>query len=142
MTTRAFLACVAAIVSAAVFAGIMTVGGPFEGRRERFDEQRYGDLTSLAQALRCRDWRSARPVLPAELTMESLIAHCPGPAPGRDSLVDKETGEPYVYIRKNDREFSICAKFHDAENVVRLAYRFRDNPSFDPVTGCITDLVQ
>ena len=142
MTARAFLFCVAAVVSAAVVAGIITVGGPFEGRREKFDLQRYQDLSLIAQVLRCESWRSSRPVLPVELTVESLKSHCAGSGPGKDSLLDDETGKPYEYTRKNDRAFSICAKFHDAEKAMRLAYRLRNDSSFDPETGCISGLVK
>jgi hypothetical protein len=142
MTARAFLYCVAAVVFAAMVAGIITVGGPFEGRREKFDQQRYRDLTSIAQALRCQNWRSSRPVLPVELTAESLKSHCAGLVPGKDKLLDDETGEPYEYLRKNDREFSICAKFYDAEKAMRLGYRRGADSSFDPATGCMTGLVK
>ena len=142
MTARAFLVCVAAVVAAAVVAGILTVGGPVEGRREKFDAQRYREIASIVQALRCGNWRVSRPVLPAELTVESLKAHCGGSVPGKDGLRDDETGEPYVYIRKNDREFSVCAKFHDAEKAMRLTYRFDSDSSLEPETGCITDRVK
>ena len=142
MTARAFLVCVAAAVSAAVVAGILTVGGPFEGRREKFDVQRYRELTSIAQALRCQNWRVSRPVLPAELTTETLNAHCAGSAPGKDGLLDDETGEPYEYVRKNDREFSVCARFHDAEKAMRLSVGPGNDSSFDPETGCMGGLVK
>ena len=101
--------------------------------------QRYRDLTSIAQSLRCQNWRYTRPVLPAELTIESLKSHCAGSVPGKDSLSDDETGEPYEYIRKNDREFSVCAKFYDAEKAMRLTYRLGVDSSFGPETGCVAD---
>ena len=133
-----FLFGAVGLVLLAALAGILTVGSPSEARRERMDQHRYQDLVALALALTCTD-KDVTPVLPAEMSVENLRSYCGGRNILDSTLVDKETSEPYKYSRISDGEFSICAKFYDADRAVRQVYRYPDQGwSFNPATGCVT----
>ena len=133
-----FIAAILA-VCAAVITGLVMVGGPSQGRRDRFDDQRYAELGNLANALLCNQAGESRSnSLPAELTVESLRGHCSIAGITADDLSDNETGAPYVYDRRNAHDFSICATFHDARRTVDLAYSAWSAASFDPGTGCVS----
>jgi hypothetical protein len=133
-----FIAAILA-VCAAVITGLVMVGGPSQGRRDRFDDQRYAELGNLANALLCNQAGESRSnSLPAELTVESLRGHCSIAGISADGLSDNETGAPYVYDRRNAQDFSICATFHDARRTVDLAYSAWSAAAFDPGTGCVS----
>ena len=138
-----FLVGVIAVVAVAIFVGLLTIGGPFEARLEKLDRGRYADLTIIARALSCQGWRETRPILPSELTVHSLRTHCGNPKVGEAALFDSETGKAYRYVRKDDREFSICAKFYDAERLFRLRYaHFGELYALNSKTGCVNGRVR
>jgi hypothetical protein len=133
-----FIAAILA-VCAAMITGLVLIGGPLQSRRDRFDAQRYVELDRLVDVLLCNyNLKSRSTSLPAELTVESLRAHCASAGVSADDLSDSETGAPYVYVRKNAQDFLICATFHDARRTVRLESRPWSAESFDPGTGCVS----
>jgi hypothetical protein len=140
MRPRSFAFAVLAVAALATAAGLYTVGGPEQARRERSDLLRYRALIAVAEALACTAWRSPQQVLPAELSTASLFAYCGGYAGVRDlTLIDSETGRPFTYVRRSDSAFSICGSFHDA--ALAMNQRFDPLPrglTFDPENGCIS----
>ena len=143
MTGKVLFAAAILAVCAAVITGLVMVGGPSQGRRDRFDDQRYAELGRLVDVLLCDHYVHSRgSSLPAELTAESLRAHCSSAGFSADDLSDNETGAPYLYVRKNAQDFSICATFHDARRTVKLAFSDRFEASFDPGTGCISGSIR
>ena len=139
MTGRVLFAVAILAVCAAMITGLVLAGGPSQNRRDRFDAQRYAELGRLVDVLLCKHYVQSRgSSLPAEMTAESLRAHCSSSGISADDLSDNETGAPYLYVRKNAQDFSICATFHDARRTVTLAYSDRFEASFDPGTGCIS----
>lgn len=137
MTARLFLAATIAAVAAAVIGGLLIVGGPFAGRREKFDAERFNELGRLARALICED-KGVRygSTLPEDLTVESLRVHCSSAGIGEDDLTDDETGQPYVYQVKDGRDFSVCATFYDAKRTLRLNGQSWYGATFNAETGC------
>ena len=144
MNRRAFFFGATVTIVVAVIVGIFTVGGPNEARREMFDLRRYEDLGEISDALRCQNWRVSQPTLPNELNLATIRAYCGGVEIQDEVLLDNETRKPYVYVRKNEREYSVCADFYDAEKAMRLSYRrfVVSLASFNPETGCITGRVR
>ena len=143
MTGKVLFAAAILAVCAAMITGLVLIGGPSQGRRDRFDAQRYVELDRLVDVLLCKQNVQGRSTsLPAELTAESLRAHCSSAGISADDLSDNETGAPYLYVRKNAQDFSICATFHDARRTVKLAYSDRFEASFDPGTGCISGSIR
>ena len=139
MTGKVLFAAAILAVCAAVITGLVMVGGPSQGRRDRFDDQRYAELGRLVDVLLCDHYVHSRgSSLPAELTVESLRGHCSIAGISADGLSDNETGAPYVYDRRNAQDFSICATFHDARRTVDLAYSAWSAAAFDPGTGCVS----
>ncbi len=137
-----FPATVAAI-AIAIVVGLFFVGGPLQGQRDKFDTQRYLELSKLGRALLCE--QSARVdalPLPQALSVEAFRVHCSSAGIAADDLFDDETGAPYVYKRISDQDFAICATFHDAERTLRLIGPVRVGGVFDPATGCISGLVR
>jgi hypothetical protein len=136
---KLFFALAIMAVASAVVAGLLMVGGPLQGQRDKFDDQRYEELGGLARALLCEEYgQIPNSSLPNELTVESLRVHCSSAGIAADDLSDNETGQPYVYDRKNARDFSICAKFHDAKRAARLNSHVSYGASFNPETGCVS----
>ena len=136
---------VAVVVFIAIIAGLFTVGGPDQARRDMFDLRRYEDLAEISYALGCSNWRVMQPTLPDELKVESLRAYCGGVEIGADVLLDNETGKPYVYERLSESEYSVCADFYDAQKTMQLGYRrfvVGVQSSFNPDTGCVTGRVK
>jgi len=144
VTSRAFNLGVSAAVSVAILLGIFTIGGPNAARRDMFDLRRYENLTQIAAALHCANWRILQPQLPEKLDLESIRAYCGGIEIQADVLVDNETNVPYDYTRLNETAFSVCAVFYDAEKAMRLNYQGypRWNATFNPDTGCITGRIR
>lgn len=138
---RMRLVVMAAILVAAIVAGIVTIKGPFDARHLKLDQRRYADLSNIARALRCPSRKAPNPALPADLTVESLRAYCGGWSVRSNHLVDVETGKPYRYDRRSDRDFALCADFHNAEKLDRLTITGRHETAFDPETGCIVGRV-
>ena len=143
MRGRTYAFLVLAAVGAAVVAGLFTIGGPREARREKFDLHRYDDLAFIARALLCANRRIAHPVLPEKLNVDSLRAYCSGTEVTAAQLTDKETGAPYAYTRQNDDTFSVCASFHDAKRIATLHPRGANAAfAFDPDTGCVSGRIR
>ena len=142
MKSNRFLALTLALVAVAVVAGVLIVGGPIQGRQDKFDGQRLAELTDLARALLCEaNPRTTSPALPQELTVETMRAHCSNAGIGADDLTDNETGQPYGYERTSDRDFTICATFHDAARTDTL-YPGRRHGALDTETGCISGRIR
>lgn len=143
MSSRMFLTLVLGAVAAAVIAGLLLVGSPAQGRRDRFDALRYAELNRIAQALVCDGpMRGAeRPgpqPLPEVLTADTLAAHCPGFMPEEAVLTDDETGAAYRYERLGDTRFTLCAAFHDTGRLARAGIYDGSQWRLDRESGCIT----
>lgn len=135
---RFFLAGTAVVVVAAIVAGLTGGGVPSQARQDRFDAMRYRSLKEIAAHLTCAPRNAEERVLPKVLSSSTLSAHCNGAYISEDYLTDPETGRPYTYRRKNDREFSVCAKFYDARKAIsRDPFPPRNDFAFDPESGCI-----
>jgi hypothetical protein len=138
MAVRIFLSGTVVVVLAAIVAGILFSGRPDQARLERFDWQRYSDLTGIGHIMLCQKDADEKPPLPAELTLESMQTFCGGLTVQPGILTDSETGEPYRYTRKNDREYSVCADFHDARKLMETQHILTAaGYTFDPETGCL-----
>jgi hypothetical protein len=143
MRGRSYAFLALAVVGAAVVAGLFTIGGPREARREKFDLQRYDDLAFIARSLLCANRRIAHPVLPEKLDVTSLRSYCSGIEVTAAQLTDKETGAPYAYTRKGDAAFSVCATFHDAKRIATLRPRGPNASfAFDPGAGCVSGRIR
>lgn len=139
MSGKFLLIAAIATVAAAILAGFLIVGGPSQGQRDKFDAQRYQELGAIARALMCEQGSTIPGrSLPQELTVDSLRVHCTSAGIAADDLSDNETGQPYVYDRRSDYDFSICARFHDTKRTVRLNSQDAYGASFDPVSGCVS----
>lgn len=142
MGRSSFFVAASIIVGIAVIIGVLTVGGPKEGRREKFDLRRYDDLRKISSALVCVNWRISQPTLPDELSLKTMRSYCGGVEIQAETLLDNETGEPYEYIRINENQFSVCANFYDAQKAVSERYWMTQGmSSFNPETGCATGRV-
>lgn len=141
MKRSVFFAGVTITVIVAIIVGIITIGGPYEGRREVFDRHRYEDLNRISTALHCRNWRILQPTLPETLSLASIRAYCGGVEIQADVLLDNETGQPYTYTRISETEYSVCAEFYSAEKTMNQNYPIYWGgyaASFNPDTGCVT----
>lgn len=143
MSTRSFLSGAVSLVLLAILAGALVVGSPSQARRERFDEHRYQELAALADALICSQDKTT-PVLPVEMTVESLRSYCGGRNFQQPALVDDETNDPYKYSRLSGGEYSICAKFYDAGRTARLTTYMSSKTgwAFNSASGCVTGRVR
>ncbi len=143
MNRKAFFTGAAVTVLVVLVVGIFTIGGPNQGRRERFDLHRFDDLRKISDALHCQNWRILQPTLPDELNLETIRAYCGGVEIQAEVLLDNETGTPYAYSRIDEKEYSVCAEFYDAEKTMRLSYKsYGSKFSFNPETGCVTGRVR
>lgn len=142
MNSKLFLTVTIATIATAMVAGILIVGGPIQGRHDKFDEQRFRELNELARALLC-DFSSGptNRLLPNELSVETMRTHCSGAGISAAALTDNETGEPYTYNRINDHDFSICAAFYDIKRTERLIGAWR-HATFDSNTGCMSGRIR
>ena len=122
----AILAGLALLV--AVFAGILTIGGPGTARLDRQDQERLENLTTLENHVLCYA-RSHNGDLPDDL---AGITGCIAAPP----LTDPFTGVAYRYTINADDSFSICATF---SNLSRAGSWAPDNAysNFDRETGCV-----
>lgn len=136
MTHRSVALVVSAVLAAAVLAGILTVGGPGTGRKERFDQSRHDEILRLAQAVSCSNGRFAAEALPDALTVAALREHCDGIFVRETDLTDDETGAPYTYRRLSGTKFEICAEFFDARTIPVGYETPTDLVDFDSETGC------
>ncbi len=139
MSARLFLALLVTAVVASLAAGFLVVGGPAQARRDKLDYQRYLALNKISRVLICPvGTGSPKETLPGALTLDSLHAHCPAIGLATSDLVDAARGAEFVYHRLSDRNFSVCATFHDAARVARLHREVALSATFDPATGCMS----
>lgn len=104
MTGRTVLGgAVAALVAAAVAAGLVMMGSPADARARRLDARRVADLGQLARDVDL--FWSRQGALPASLAELST-------EPGLDaSRSDPETGAPYSYRVIDEARYEVCAGF-------------------------------
>ncbi|MBK5926935.1 hypothetical protein [Rhodobaculum claviforme] len=107
------------VVAGVIGLGVWTVGGPGQARAERRDQERMGDLSTLARHLACLQ----RQGLEADERSES----CPGVARRTDPL----SGDPY-HVDAAD-VVRVCARFET--RLPRQRWGNRDD--FDPDEGCL-----
>jgi hypothetical protein len=141
MNGRLFLWLAISAVCAGVVAGLLAIGGPVQGRSDRFDAKRIEDLRLLVRVLDCQGNSDTAAPLPEVLTVEALQDRCGHGRIASHHLFDDETAKPYSYERTGDRSFRICATFHDAERAERLNPRDLDIARFDPTTGCVSGMM-
>ena len=94
------LLTVAAIV---IGAGLALTGGPGQARKERRDQQRADDLSTLAGLVECLAGTN-RGQLPDRL---AVTLQCDWQA----ALNDPYTGQPYRYEATGPRSYRLCADF-------------------------------
>lgn len=114
----AIAACV--VVAAAVVGGLLTVGGPGEGRLEKLDAARLDDLRTIERAV-VEKWDRTGALPPSLDSLHAanlLLA---------DDLVDPETSERYAYRVLSDSTAELCATFARASD--DRAYRPYDRTS-------------
>ncbi|MBM9595312.1 hypothetical protein [Roseitranquillus sediminis] len=131
---RVLWAGTALLSAAAVGVGLALVGGPRDARMEREDEARLDRLHDIAATLRCD-----RPdvALPAELSPETLRDWCGGRSVGTDILTDPFDGSAIRYERRSDRDFSLCATFHDPARLADDRLRGALTGGVEPESGCL-----
>lgn len=115
----------AVLVTGAIVGGLLTVGGPGQGRMERRDSTRLQDLRGLGRYVICLA-KHNNDTLPDNL---SEAAFCPG----NDRLGDPFTGAPYAYERLGSNSFRVCTSFEAPDRI-----EYYDMGNFDPATGCYT----
>lgn len=128
--TRGLVAGFGLVVLVAIGAGLMSVGGPDSGRRERRDMVRLDALSQVADGLACHVRAGAEPARPA--TVGEISPACLGPdAAAR--LVDPLTGEAYRINYPAPDRAAICAAMEAPVAATRaLAWR-----GFDAASGCM-----
>lgn len=98
-----FLYAVIGIVAAAVIAGFFIAGTPGEERLRRFDDRRTSDLQTIQWQI-VNYWQQ-KGELPAELALlEDDISGFVVPT-------DPETVAAYLYTKKGEHTFELCATF-------------------------------
>ena len=139
MINRIFLTGSILVVVATVTSGVLTIGGPFQARKDRYDNLRFNDLVAIASSLTCDQYsKNALPDLPDKLSRRVFKAYCRSPYIRDETLVDDETGVAYNYTRMNAREFKVCAVFHDAVKTNKESRRvFSARIRFHTGSGCI-----
>jgi len=93
----------AAVVAAAIAAGLYLSGSPGEQRLRRLDERRVADLQRLSSVIDLYHTQTGQ--LPAEL--ERLIDGRRLSSVPRDPATD----EPYEFRITGDKRFELCAEF-------------------------------
>jgi hypothetical protein len=115
-----------ALVVAALLAGLLTVGGPLQGRAEKRDGVRIDDLLQIRGQVTCLA-EAAGGVLPSDLaaTDDCDLA---------ERLADPYTGAPYRYARISDTAYRLCAGF---ETETPRRYAAGTATGFDEGSGCL-----
>ena len=90
--TRLLVAVFGGAVLAAVVAGLLAVGGPNAGRRDRRDSARLDAIHRIADALACHADAAAEPARPA--TLADLTPSCLAPD-AVAGLTDPRSGRAY-----------------------------------------------
>ena len=129
--TRLMVAVLGAVVLAAIVAGLLAVGGPDSGRRDRRDAARLGALRQIADALTCHAAAHAEPAEPRSL--EAIAPDCLAADAAAD-LVDPRTRAAFRIGYPAPRRVEICADFEAAVPPSRAG----GWPPFDATTGCVT----
>lgn len=91
------------LAAIAVIAGLVVTGGPGHARKERRDQQRDGDLASLADMVACLARENGNR-LPDQLAPSP---QCNWQTP----LTDAFSGRPYRYEVTGPRSYRLCADF-------------------------------
>ncbi|MGI9321949.1 MAG: DUF5671 domain-containing protein [Pseudomonadales bacterium] len=120
-------AVVSLLAAGGIIAGIVTVGGPGQGRLERQDAERAKDLATMAGYIDCLAGLNGKS-LPAALVTDERCG-------GSWRLTDPYTGAPYTYKKLTDTSYQVCARFEalDASNPI-------NSRRFSPDSGCITHI--
>jgi hypothetical protein len=130
--TRRVVAVFGAVVLAAVVAGLVAVGGPDAGRRDRRDAARLDDLRRVGEAVACHAEAGATPPRPVALAEISPACLAPDTVAG---LADPRTGRrPYAISYPAPDRATVCADFEAAIPDDRAA----GWPPFDRDTGCVS----
>jgi type II secretory pathway pseudopilin PulG len=93
----------AAVVLAAIIAGLLLIGSPADERARRLDERRVADLTNISNAIDLYWTRQMK--LPSSL---DELKQEPG---GNVSLRDPITDEEYEYRQLEGETYELCAEF-------------------------------
>ncbi len=133
---RVLLGVVAAVIVAAVVAGLMALGSPVDERARRLDEQRIRELQELRTAIDLHFRRDG--ALPDSL--EHVVRRSPLPV----RLTEPEGGRSYGYEVIDSTSYRLCATFRFptpddeesrypyakewAHGAGRQCYRFRVGP--------------
>lgn len=93
---------IAALAVAAIGGGLTVTGGPMQGRVEKRDQLRAGDLSALSRQAAC---------LARAGSLRDGDLSPTGPCPGTPRMADPFTGAPYVIELLDDRHMRLCAGF-------------------------------
>ncbi len=100
---RIFRGLAILIVLVAIAWSFIVIGSPLTARKLRFDEERVSDLNVLQSQI--LNYWSLKGRIPQSLSeMNDTLT-------GWSAPVDPETGAPYDYSAKGEREFELCATF-------------------------------
>lgn len=103
MNGRVMAVFSAAVVVAAIVAGVFVMGSPAEQRAERLDARRVQDLRTLSYSLTGRWTQTQRlPVGTPELVDGQVMSRLP---------VDPVSKAPYEYRVTGRRQYELCATF-------------------------------
>lgn len=91
------------VAAIAIGAGLALTGGPGQARKERRDQQRADDLSTLAGLVECLAGTNCGQ-LPDRL---AVTLQCDWQA----ALNDPYTGQPYRYEATGPRSYRLCADF-------------------------------
>ena len=124
---KLFTYIVIAIVAGSVIAGFFIVGSPQQERMRRFDSERLNHL-QMIQGEIINYWlsKSRLPLGLDELTDSIRGFRAPN---------DPETNDAYIYIRKDDLLFELCATFvlpSDGYNGTSFAVPTKPEPARAP----------
>jgi hypothetical protein len=128
--SRATVLLAGLVVLAAVVLGLLVVGGPEAGRRDRRDAARLADIRQIADAIACHAAAKADP--PAPSTIEQISPACL--ARGPQELVDPSTGAAFAIERPTPDLARVCADFEAPSR----GERWPGWPPFDAATGCVS----
>jgi len=129
--TRLLVAAFGAVVLAAVVAGLVAVGGPDAGRRDRRDAARLDALRQIADALVCHADAGAEPARPAALADLTPSCLAPDAVPG---LTDPRSAQAYRIEYPEPDRATVCADFEGPPP----DRRFGGRAPFDAASGCVS----
>ncbi len=129
--TRLLVAVFGGAVLAAVVAGLLAVGGPNAGRRDRRDSARLDAIHRIADALACHADAAAEPARPATLAELTPSCLAPDAAAG---LTDPRSGRAYPIDYPEPDRATVCADFEGPPP----DHRFGGRAPFDAASGCVS----